>query len=156
MLNTNILCCNFDDLSHQTAFIELMNAYINDDMGGGEPFEGERAEQLIAGLQQMPNSLVLFAKTEKKYIGLCNAFINFATFSVKKSINIHDVIVLREYRGLGIGRKLLEAVIRFAKEINCSKVTLEVREDNRVAQQLYKGIGFDECKPRMLFWTKLL
>jgi ribosomal protein S18 acetylase RimI-like enzyme len=34
------------------------------------------------------------------------------------------------------------------------KLTLEVRQDNKNAKQLYKCLGFKDCKPPMLFWVK--
>jgi len=64
-------------------------------------------------------------------------------------------------RGLGIGGMLLERVEAKARELNCCRITLEVREDNRVARSLYRKVGFDrvmvgaEHVP-MEFWHKPL
>ena len=156
MSEIRIIKCNFDDTAHTEALVDLMNHYINDNMGGGDPIHGNQKEKLIEGLRDLPTSLVLLAKENGQIVGLCNSFISFATFTVKKFINIHDIVVLNDHRGKGIGKRLMEAVIRFAKEIECSKVTLEVREDNIIAQELYKSLGFDDCSPRMYYWTKML
>jgi len=48
----------------------------------------------------------------------------------------------------------MDRILLEAKNRNCSKVTLEVREDNITAQNLYKSIGFGECEPPMKFWVK--
>jgi ribosomal protein S18 acetylase RimI-like enzyme len=156
MSEIRIIKCNFDDPAHTEALVNLMNHYINDKMGGGESIRGIQKDKLIEGLRNLPTSLVLLAEENGQIVGLCNSFINFATFTVKKFINIHDIVVLNDQRGKGIGKRLMEAVIHFAKEIDCSKVTLEVREDNRIAQELYKSLGFKDCSPRMYFWTKML
>lgn len=156
MSGIKILKCDFDDPAHQRALVQLMNHYITDKMGGSEPLSGKRAEELIQGLRDLPTSIVLFAVEDDRFIGLCNAFVNFATFTVKKFVNIHDIVVLNDYRGKGIGRKLMQAVIDVAVKLDCSKVTLEVREDNVVAQGLYQSLGFKECTPKMYFWTKTL
>jgi ribosomal protein S18 acetylase RimI-like enzyme len=123
-------------------------------MGGGKLIHGDRTEKLISGLRDLPTSLVFLAVVNNKFIGLCNCFVSFATFTVKKIINIHDIVVLNEYRGYGVGKKLMEEVISYARKLDCSKVTLEVREDNIAAQNLYKDMGFTECEPKMYFWVK--
>ncbi|MBN2275467.1 MAG: GNAT family N-acetyltransferase [Bacteroidales bacterium] len=148
--------CDFSDPDHCEALADLMNAYKTDRMGGGNPYSLEQRLKLIEGLKNHPSKLVLFVATGEKIIGLTNCFINFATFSLKPFINIHDVIVLHEFRGSGAGRKLIEGVIEYAGRIDCSKITLEVREDNVPAQNLYKSLDFKECEPVHYFWTKYL
>jgi len=82
--------------------------------------------------------------------------VNFATFTVKPFINIHDVIVTAAWRGNGIGRKMLEKVLETADGMDCSKVTLEVREDNQSARALYNSLGFMDADPRQFYWAKFL
>jgi ribosomal protein S18 acetylase RimI-like enzyme len=148
--------CDFSNPFHCETLANLMNAYITDPMGGGRPYSPEQREKLIEGLKNHPSSLVLFIAAGEKIIGLTNCFVNFATFSLKPFINIHDVIVLQEFRGTGAGRRLMEGVIEHARKIGCSKITLEVREDNEPAQNLYKSLNFKECEPVHFFWTKYL
>ena len=74
---------------------------------------------------------------------------------------IHDLSVIPEYRGRGIGRLLLEAVERKARNQNCSKVTLEVQENNKHARHVYEAAGFaqavyGETTGGSLFYTKSL
>ena len=89
-------------------------------------------------------------------VAMASCFINLSTFKVKPYTYLHDIIVYKNYRNLGIGKALLEEIIRMAEEEGHCKVTLEVREDNASAQQLYKELGFAHCKPPMWFWTKNL
>ncbi len=156
MQSLKVFECDFTNPSHCEALADLMNAYITDKMGGGQPYTHSQRKILIEGLKNHPSKLVLFVAAHDKIIGLTNCFINFATFSLKPFINIHDVIVLKEYRGTGAGRKLLEGVIDVARKKGCSKITLEVRKDNLVAQNLYRSMDFDESDPPYFFWTKYL
>ncbi|MCI1931802.1 MAG: ribosomal protein S18-alanine N-acetyltransferase [Clostridia bacterium] len=55
---------------------------------------------------------------------------------------ITNVAVLPEYRGLGIGRKLMEKIIKTGEERNMIGITLEVKISNTVAQNLYTSLGF--------------
>ncbi len=124
-------------------------------MGGRlTPHKPDEAEKMIKGLKKHPSKLILLASFNNEYVGLSNSFINFGTFAAKVFLNIHDVIVLDKYRGQGIGRSLMKANIKKAKQLNCGKITLEVREDNTYAQALYKSLGFADSKPVMHFWTK--
>ena len=47
-----------------------------------------------------------------------------------------------EYRRQGIGKKIMEALIKYCKEHNVAKVFLEVRESNLSAIALYEKYGF--------------
>jgi ribosomal protein S18 acetylase RimI-like enzyme len=151
-----IINCDFSNPQHCSALVRLMNEYITDKMGGGETYSKEQEEKLIDGLKNHPSKLVLLAKAEDQYVGLTNCFINFATFTVKPYINIHDVIVTASWRNKGVGRYMLEKVIEKAFEIGCSKVTLEVREDNQNAKHLYNSLGFNDARPRQYYWSKYL
>ncbi len=151
-----IIPCDFQMASHRNALIKLMNHYMEDEMGNVPPLNRENAELMVEGLKKHPSKLVFLATCENKFVGLITCFINFSTFLVKPFINVHDVVVLNDYRGKGIGNKMMEAVIEFANENNYGKITLEVREDNIRAQQLYRNLGFAESHPPMHFWTKYL
>jgi ribosomal protein S18 acetylase RimI-like enzyme len=151
-----IISCDFENPAHCDALVRLMNEYITDKMGGGEPYSETQKKSLVEGLKNHPSKLVMFAVHEDRYIGLINSFMNFATFTVKPFINIHDVIVTGDWRNKGIGRKMIEAVIQKATEAGCSKVTLEVREDNENAKYLYNTLGFYDAEPRQYYWQKYL
>jgi ribosomal protein S18 acetylase RimI-like enzyme len=154
---THIEECNFSHPAHRQAIIDLMNHYMEGTMGGNlKPHSSGKAQQMLDGLAAHPAKLILLAKKDNSYIGLANCFIGFGTFAAKPYYNVHDLVVLENYRGKGIGRMLLEYVIEKARELNFGKVTLEVREDNLGAQHLYQSMGFGESNPAMHFWSKYL
>lgn len=152
----DIIPCDFANPAHCNALVALMNEYISDKMGGGVPYTDIQKAKLVEGLKNHPSKLVLLAVAGDEYIGLTNCFVNFATFTVKPFINIHDVIVTNSWRNNRIGRKLIEKVIEKAAEMGCSKVTLEVRADNHNAKYLYDSLGFHDAEPRQYYWTKYL
>jgi ribosomal protein S18 acetylase RimI-like enzyme len=152
-----IIECDFNKAAHCQAVIKLMNAYMADEMGGSlPPHSSESADKLITGLRNHPSKLTLLAWNGNDFVGLSNSFVNFGTFASKSFINIHDVVVSNASRGLGIGRKIMDAIIARAMEIGCNKITLEVREDNVRAKALYSALGFAESRPVMHFWTKCI
>ena len=99
-------------------------------------------ERLIPGLRSLPTTLILLAYLNDQAVGIATCFVGFSTFLAKPLINIHDLAVLPEFRGHGIGRELLAAVDRKAIELGCGRVTLEVQENNTRARRIYKVAGF--------------
>jgi len=146
--------CDFENPEHLKALAELTNHYMNDPMGDAVPLNRLQQLRLVDGLANHPTAEVLFAITDAKAVGLATCFVNFSTFNIKPYLYIHDIVVLKKYRGKGIGKALLQKLIEISEERKYCKVTLEVREDNSTAQALYKSLGFEECGPKMLFWTK--
>ncbi len=67
--------------------------------------------------------------------------------------HITNIAVDEEYRGLGIGNILVEGLIDFGYEANCEAMTLEVRESNVVAQNLYEKYGFVAVGIRPKYYT---
>ena len=55
---------------------------------------------------------------------------------------VEDLVVNPEYRGLGIGRKLLEHGIQWSRENGFPGVMLETQDDNVPACMLYQSCGF--------------
>jgi ribosomal protein S18 acetylase RimI-like enzyme len=151
-----VISCDFENKAHCEALVCLMSEYIADKMGGGAPYTEEQKIRLVEGLKNHPAKLVYLAEAHGGFVGLVNCFVNFATFTVKPFINIHDVIVTAAWRGNGIGRKMLEKVLETADGMDCSKVTLEVREDNQSARALYNSLGFMDADPRQFYWAKFL
>ncbi|MDR1780553.1 MAG: GNAT family N-acetyltransferase [Tannerella sp.] len=153
--DTVILKCDFNNEAHTQAVKSLMNAYIEDEMGGGEPLGDADGQRLIDGLQRY-KTITLLAESGGVFCGLLVAFENFSTFTVRPMINIHDVFTAPTHRGKGIGRRLMEALIAEAQRLNASRITLEVRDDNLGAQKLYRSMGFNDVEPPHFYWRKYL
>jgi len=148
--------CDFENPVHLTVLADLLNMYMADPMGDSPQLNKLQQLRLVDGLANHPSSLVLFEIFDEKIVGLATCFINFSTFKVKPYLNIHDFFVHPDYRGKGLAKKLMEELISISEERKYCKINLEVREDNRAAQGLYRSMGFEECKPNMFFWTKAL
>ncbi len=148
--------CDYTNPAHLTAVVELLQGYMADPMGGHAPHTKMEQLRLVDGLANHPASFVLLASVDGRAVGLATCFELFSTFQVKPFVNIHDLFVEPEYRGKGVGRAILERVAEIATEKRCCKVTLEVRDDNASAQGLYRSVGFGECEPDMLFWSRKL
>ena len=58
-----------------------------------------------------------------------------------KSLYIDDICVDENYRRHGVGKKLYEHVVQFAKEEKCFNITLNVWAKNPGAQAFYESMG---------------
>lgn len=130
---------------HQRDVLALTAAYALDPMGNNGPLAPEVLGRLISGLRDHPTTLIFLAYIDKKAVGIATCFRGFSTFQARPLVNIHDLAVLPEYRGQGVGRKLLSAVEAKARELGCCRVTLEVQENNLTARRLYEHTGFAQA-----------
>jgi ribosomal protein S18 acetylase RimI-like enzyme len=158
-MKIDILIANYLDPLHSADIGDLLNCYAEDPMGGGEPLSDYVKKNLSAELSKVPSAFSVICYVDGKAAGLTNCFEAFSTFKCKPLLNIHDVVVKKEFRGLGISQLMLAKVEERAKQHGCCKVTLEVLESNLVAQKAYIKFGYSgyELDPEMgkaLFWQK--
>jgi GNAT superfamily N-acetyltransferase len=137
-----IVEADLENEQHQRDVLALTAQYALDPMGNAGPLPAEVLARLIAGLRAHPTTLILMAYRDGKPVGIATCFRGFSTFYAKPLLNIHDFSVVPEHRGQGIGRQLLRAVERRAREAGCCRVTLEVQEGNTAARHVYDSIGF--------------
>lgn len=155
-IKTTFEYCNWQNPEHTASFLELLNHYLSDPMGDYPPLDENKQQKLLKDLQEHPTAEVLLMQYENSYIGMATTFINYSTFKLKPYMYIHDVVVQDKFRGKGLGKALIQELISVSAKRGYCKLTLEVREDNPVAQQVYKSLGFEECTPKMYYWERKL
>ncbi|MCC6573520.1 MAG: GNAT family N-acetyltransferase [Planctomycetes bacterium] len=129
---------------HRQAIVKLTNAYAADPMANGKALPKAVLKKMVAGLRKHPTTLVLLAFVGEEAVGIATCFRGYSTFAAKPLINIHDLGVLPNFRGRGIGRQLLDAVAKLARKTGCCKLTLEVQQGNRRARGVYHAAGFSQ------------
>lgn len=92
-------------------------------------------------------SYILLARDEG---GRLAGFICF--WRIVDEMHILNIAVRQEMRRRGIGRALVEEAIEFAAERGARTATLEVRESNLAAIELYAGMGFDRAGIRKRYY----
>lgn len=139
----------------------LLNAYASDHMGSNSSLTEDTLERVVCDLAEHPTARVFIAETGNQLGGFATCFLGYSTFRGYPLMNVHDIAVLAPWRGLGVGRSILNAVEAQARKEGCCKLTLEVREDNPAASALYESEGFrsaiiDKRQVRYLFLEKSL
>lgn len=77
---------------------------------------------------------------ESKIIGYVTYFFGYYTW-IGKSLYMDDLYVCPDFRGAGVGTKLINEVIAYAKAENCKKLRWQVSEWNQPAIDFYKSLG---------------
>ena len=144
---------DLDCTADAEAVVGLLNHYAADPMGQGKELDDDVRGRLIENLQRHPTSLVFVAFSADRPIGLAVCFHGFSTFAGRPLVNVHDFVVHREYRGQGIGSRLMAYVVSRAEQMGCCRLTLEVRADNAVAKSVYRAQGFSSGDPNYEFWA---
>lgn len=107
----------------------------------GLPLSVEAEEAYVAGMEHSRDNVMLVAKESGKIVGT-------AALSRLPRRMAHRgdfcISVAKEYWGKGIGSRLLEAILDFARVNSFEVLDLQVRSDNARAIRLYEKYGFEK------------
>jgi ribosomal-protein-alanine acetyltransferase len=91
-----------------------------------------------------PHTTYVVAEESDSLIG----YAGLSKLASSANSDIQTIAVSESHRGLGVGRKLLESLLDFAREQKAKEVFLEVREDKPTPQKLYASLGFSAIDRR--------
>lgn len=130
------MCAYINTLSKERTFIRFQ----------GEEVTLEHETQYLNGQLEkiaQKKAIQLLAIINGKLIGI-------ADINMKDRVESHEgvfgISLLKEYRGMGIGRKLMETILKEAERNleGIRLVTLSVFANNPLAHNFYKKLGFKE------------
>lgn len=106
----------------------------------GLPFTVESEAEYIAATHKAPGSYMVVAKCGGRIVGDAS----FAAQTRTRLCHRGEVglAVLKDCWNQGVGTRLMQAVLDYARRAGTELVTLEVRSDNAAAIHLYKKFGF--------------
>jgi RimJ/RimL family protein N-acetyltransferase len=128
-----------------TGIIEMMNIVDTETTflarePGEFDYTEERERELIAGWKEDENTLFLVAVIDGKLVGSCNA--NIKPRARCRHRSMIGISILKEFWGIGIGRRMMESCISWSRSKNVTKIELEVNTENARAIALYESLGF--------------
>ncbi len=104
----------------------------------------EQEEQLLQSYLDRENCVFIIAICEGKIVANLN--IEGNSREILKHTAMLGTGTLLDWRGLGIGKFLMEEALLWAKENEILElIWLEVYEEHEVARKLYSDMGFIEC-----------
>lgn len=103
----------------------------------------EDAKKIFIRQTQYPDYHVFLAETEQGPVGTFALLImeNMAHMGTPSAI-VEDVGVLPGLQGKGIGKKMMEYALQYAKAKGCYKLTLSSNLRREQAHQFYESLGF--------------
>ncbi|KAJ2796012.1 Peroxygenase 1 [Coemansia guatemalensis] len=78
--------------------------------------------------------------------GFALYFHNFSTWVGRPGLYLEDLFVCAEYRGLGIGKRLLAQLARIARERECGRMEWVVLDWNEPSIRFYQSLGAEQMK----------
>lgn len=103
-----------------------------------ESFENELKNKL---------ALYLVIKVEEKAVGYVGVW------KIFDEGHITNVAVHPDFRGKGLAKALISELLSLCRKDGITSFTLEVRESNIIAQNLYKSFGFVEAGKRKAYYS---
>jgi GNAT superfamily N-acetyltransferase len=97
---------------------------------------------------------ILIIRTHGSIVGMINLLYTVSTALGGRVALLEDMVVLPQFRGAGVGSKLLQAAIAHARVSGCKRITLLTDGDNEAAHKFYSKHGFTASK-MMPFRLKL-
>jgi GNAT superfamily N-acetyltransferase len=109
------------------------------DLFGSRP----AAEVLVVETALFASSapLALGVEAQQPLVAFALFFHNYSTFLTQPGLYLEDIFVLPAHRRRGIGKALLKAVARLARERNCGRLEWSVLDWNASAITFYESLG---------------
>ncbi|MEO0571793.1 MAG: GNAT family N-acetyltransferase [Bacteroidota bacterium] len=86
-------------------------------------------------------SVIFMALCEEQIVGFTQLYTTYSSVSLRPFYILNDLYVLTEFRGKGIGERLLATAKELCKQNNFKGLSLETASDNP-AQQLYEKLDW--------------
>ncbi len=125
------------DVPQILAFIRALAAYEREP----DAVLATEADLLRDGFGSHPFYECLIAEQAGQPTGFALYFFDYSTWLGRPGLYLEDIFVGLEFRGLGIGKALLQRVAAIAIEKNCPRLKWEVLDWNAPAVDFYRAMG---------------
>src|SRR5271157_1521695 len=125
------------DVPEILRFIQALAAYEREP----DAVTATEADLLRDGFGENPFYSCLIAEQDGVPAGFAFYFFNYSTWMGRPGVYLADLFVHPEFRGLGIGKALLQQVAAIAVEKDCPRMQWEVLEWNTPAVDFYRAMG---------------
>jgi GNAT superfamily N-acetyltransferase len=138
LTDTVIEQATLDDLSELT---DLLHDLFSTD-GDFVPDRQKQMRGLRLILEQPNRGRIFVCRCNGRCLGMINLLFTISTAEGGHVILLEDLVVDRKYRRQGVGAKLLEHAIDYARKKEFSRLTLLTDRLNEEGQEFFKKHGF--------------
>lgn len=111
---------------------------------GFQSFERELAD--LPGAYQAPHGALLLVYVDGSAAGCC-ALRPLPDSDYRNACEMKRLFVRRAFRGLGLGRQLLDHILLLAEQAGYDTLLLDTFVDMEAARAMYHDVGFVEVPP---------
>ncbi|MGO9338988.1 MAG: N-acetyltransferase family protein [Terracidiphilus sp.] len=125
------------DVAQILAFIRALATYEREP----DAVAATVADLMRDGFGPNPFYFCLIAEQDGQPAGFALYFFNYSTWVGRPGLYLEDLFVDPEFRGLGIGKALLQRVAAIAVEKGCKRLQWAVLDWNTPAIDFYRAMG---------------
>ncbi len=145
-MNVTVRNAREEDLAPMAEFLmELLALEVD--------FTPDRDKQM-RGLRMFledPRNLLLAADSDGVLVGTCSVQTLISTAEGGLSAMVEDIVVRKEFRCCGVGRRFLEEAERWARGRGITRMQLMCDDTNHPAQEFYERTGWEKTHLRTYF-----
>jgi len=97
-------------------------------------------------LESPATRCALVAEVDGRTVGMCTAQLVVSTAEGGPSALIEDVVVDENFRGRGLGRRLMDAIGEWAEQAGATRLQLLADKNNTPALDFYERIGWAQTQ----------
>jgi ribosomal protein S18 acetylase RimI-like enzyme len=115
-----------------------INSLIKQLRRKGDVIRGTRAD--LRSIVENKQSIMVVVEDKQRIVGMGTLYIQQKMG--KRPAHLEDMVIDDEYRGQGLGKKLMQALIAVAKKNKVARIDLTSGHDRVGANALYEKMGF--------------
>jgi ribosomal protein S18 acetylase RimI-like enzyme len=113
----------------------------------------QAARRYLKERMRQKDAVIYAAREEKNALcGFVQLYPLWSSTRLQRLWLLNDLFVDPDYRGQGIGKRLIERSKLLARETGACGLQLETAKDNRIANALYPQEGFEILEGIFYFW----
>ena len=150
--------CNERDC---TVWIEMNKAFMREEIREGDVWNeadrinnAEFREIYLQGLQMKDHVRFLMFEEDEEPVGFATLMLVYSVWSHGRAMIIDDIFFTPGNRGKGYGKRSMEMIADYARELGCKRLQLQAEMTNPDAIEFYKAIGY--LTTDMKFFVKYL
>lgn len=134
MTETNIVIKELNTKDEMLAVYDLIHQVRQD-------LTFETFESNISEMIKLNNFKMVIALDEERIVGVAGYWISLMIYCGRYA-QISNFVVDEDYRGSGIGKKILKHIDKIAKKEQCQRVVLDSYVENKKSHSLFFREGF--------------
>jgi len=125
------------DIEALTSLLQILFS-IEEDFFFNQPLQRRGLELMLTN----DRCCVLVAEDNGQVVGMCSGQLTISTAEGGPALLVEDMVVLADYRGQGLGQRLMAKVAEWGKTKGVSRLQLLADRNNTSALEFYKRLGW--------------